>query len=93
MSKQQKIQSEIKHKKVYRYLVSQFPDSKVTYDGVQGIDCFITYENKTIPIEIKTCRRFVKNNLVRVEGRPVLYSKYTLGSFDIPKVLPPFLLC
>lgn len=81
MSKQQKIQSEIKHKKVYRYLVSQFSDCKVTYDGVQGIDCFITYENKTIPIEIKTCNRIIKNNIIRIPGHPVLYSKYNLGRF------------
>jgi len=81
MSKQQKIQSEMKHKKVYRFLVSQFPGCKVTYDGVQGIDCFVTHDNKTIPIEIKTCRRIVKNNIIRIPNHPILYSKYKLGRF------------
>jgi hypothetical protein len=81
MSKQQKQLSERRHKMAYRFLVKQFPDCKVTYDGAQGIDCFITHNNITIPIEIKTCKRLVKNNLIRIKEHPILYSKYTIGRF------------
>jgi len=82
MSKQSKIQSERKHKIAFRFLQKQFPDCTVTYDGVQGIDCFISHLGKTIPIEIKTCRRLVKNNLIRIKDHPILYSRYTLGQFE-----------
>jgi len=81
MSKQQKLLSERRHRKVYRFLIKQFPDCKVTYDGEKGIDCFITHADKTIPVEIKTCKRLVKSHIIRIPNHPVLYSTYALGRF------------
>lgn len=82
MSKEQKTLSERKHKMVHRYLTEQFPGCKVEYDGVEGVDHKITFNDITVFLETKTCTRIIKAGVKPDEtGRPILHQKFRLGTF------------
>ncbi|MFW6172611.1 MAG: hypothetical protein ACOC5T_02600 [Elusimicrobiota bacterium] len=59
-----KKESEKKHQKVYRYLKKKFKDCTVKYNGLEGHDVYIQYQdNPRVWIEIKTCDKIVCNGL------------------------------
>lgn len=81
MSKEQKRLSERKHKMVHKYLVENFPGCSVEYDGVEGIDHKITFNNQIIYLETKSCTRIIKAGVIPDETKPILYQKFRLGTF------------
>jgi len=85
MSKQQKRLSERRHRKVYKYLVAHLPNCEVTYNGEIGIDCHVHFQDKITQIEIKTCNKIHKSNIIRKEGSPILGSVPTLGRIQFYK--------
>lgn len=80
MSKEQKKTSERKHKVVHKILEENFPDCKVEYNGVDGIDHQITYNKKTTSIETKTCRRLIRMGVkLPTDGSPYLIPQFRFG--------------
>jgi len=81
MSKSQKRLAEKKHRMVYNFLVKNFPGCNVRYNGEVGVDHSITFNDKTVILETKTCKRTIRGGIKRVENRPVLDQKFRLGRF------------
>jgi len=91
MSEKQKKLSEKKHKIVHNFLVKQFPKCEVKYNGVEGHDHHITFNDKTTVLETKTCKRIIKSGAeLDPSGRSILLQKVRLGQFkfDQRKVYP-----
>lgn len=73
--------AEQKHKMVHKFLVENFPQCEVKYDGVEGVDHKIIFNNKTIYAETKTCKRIVKSGVRPDDKRPVLHQVIKIGRF------------
>lgn len=82
--------AEKRHKMVHNFLIKNFPQCKVEYDGVEGVDHKIHFNNRIIYIETKTCKRIVKSGVKPDDVRPVLHQVIKLGrfKFDNRKVYP-----
>ena len=83
MSKEQKSVSEERHRKVHRFLEKQFPGCEVIYNGLEGIDHRIIFNNKTTWVETKTCNRIERCGIDRKRSKeydgPLLFEKHRLG--------------
>ena len=83
MTKEQKSESEIRHRKVQRFLESQLPGCEVRYDGVEGVDHTIMFNGKKTIVETKTCNRIEKCGIDRKRTRSsefnMLFEKFHLG--------------
>ena len=76
--------SEKKHQKIYKYLKKQLLDCTVKYNGTEGHDINIQYQdNKKIWIEIKTCDKVICNGIdhekTRNSTRPEVFNIHRLG--------------
>lgn len=81
MSKSQKQLAEKKHRMVHNFLMQHFPDCKVEYNGIDGIDHKITYKDNTTYLETKSCRQIIKGGVKPIEDRPLLVQKFRHGRF------------
>lgn len=82
MSEAQKKLSEKKHKMVHNFLVKNFPGCEVKYDGIEGIDHQIIFNNKTTILETKTCKRIIRAGAkLDPTGKAVMIQKIKLGQF------------
>jgi len=57
------------------------PGCYVKYNGEIGIDHTITFNDKIMYAETKTCKRIVNNGREIIKGRPVIKNNVTLGKF------------
>ena len=82
MSKHQKEIAERRHRLVPKYLTEKFPDCNVKYDGVEGHDHRITYNEKTVTLETKSCTRVIRNGrkFLEIEGS-FPQSQFCFGRF------------
>jgi len=86
MSKQQKKTSEKRHKIVQRFLEKYMTGCLVKYNGVEGVDHTIKFQDRKTVCETKTCDKIVKRGLRRVPYRPVIYQNLSLGVFKFRKI-------
>ena len=90
MSGSYKRMAEKKHKMVYNYLVKNFPSCNIKYNGVEGVDYRIIFNDHVVPVETKSCKRIVRSGVTPDNVRPVLHQEVRLGrfKFDNRKVVP-----
>ena len=60
MSKRQAQVSMARHRKVTKLLQENFPGCEIHYDGVEGIDHTIKFNDKVTYVEVKTCNKIIK---------------------------------
>lgn len=85
MRKQSKASYE-KHKMVHNWLVKNFPKCNVMYNGSEGIDHRIIFNNNVTFIETKTCNRIIRWGRKKgVKDRPIIFDYYRLGRFKFNK--------
>jgi len=89
MSKNQKVVSERKHRMVHNFLVKNFPSCEVTYNGVEGFDHEIIFNDKPTVLETKTCRRIIKK-YVKFDDKGILNQFFRSGQlkFDQRQLYP-----
>lgn len=82
--------AEKRHKLVHNFLVKNFPQCKVEYNGVEGIDHQIIFNDRTVYAETKSCRRIVIGGNIFDPVKPVIHNQYRLGrfKFDLRKLFP-----
>lgn len=75
---------------VHNFLIRNFPGCELKYEGVEGLDHQITFNEHTVWIETKTCKRIVRTGVSFHPERPVLFEKVRLGrfKFDQRQVYP-----
>jgi hypothetical protein len=82
LAKKNKELSEKKHRMVQNFLVNNFPGCEIKYNGVEGVDHQIKFNNRIVFIETKTCQRTIRGGVKRVKDRPVLIQKWRFGRFQ-----------
>ena len=60
MSKRQAQVSMARHRKVTKFLKENLPGCEITYNGVEGIDHIIVFNDKPLYVEVKTCNKIIK---------------------------------
>lgn len=66
---------------VHNFLTKNFPQCLVEYNGVEGVDQKIHFNNRITYVETKTCKRIVRSG-GRVDAvRPVIHQEVKLGRF------------
>lgn len=94
MSKKQKQLAERRHRTMHRFLVENFPDCEVEYNGVEGFDHHITHNDKTTIAETKSCTNVISDGIDREKmkqsDRRIVFEKPRLGrfKFDRQDVVP-----
>ena len=90
MSRAYKSMSEKKHKLVYNYLIKNFPCCTVEYNGLEGVDYRIIFNDHVVNVETKSCKRIVRSGATPDKVRPVLHQTVRLGrfKFDNRKFFP-----
>lgn len=90
-----KQKSEVKHKRVYKFLKNCFSDCVVSYNGLEGIDVYVQYsDNAKVWVEIKTCEKIVCNGIdhkkMQQGSIPEVFNIHRLGrlKFDRRKLSP-----
>ena len=73
--------AEKKHRMVHNLLIKKFPQCKVEYNGLEGVDHKIHFNNRITHVETKTCKRIVKSGVKPDDVRPVLHQIIKLGRF------------
>ena len=85
MSKNQKKESEIKHRMVHDFLVKNFPCCEVKYDGVEGLDHQIIFNGHTTWLETKSCKKIILAGLdkkrMKENDEPRIFNHLKLGQF------------
>lgn len=81
MSESYKSMAEKKHKMICNFLVKNFPGCDVKYNGLEGVDYRVIFNDHVIYIEGKSCKRIVKSSVRPDPVRPVLHQEVRIGRF------------
>jgi len=85
MSKSQKQLAEIKHRRAHRFLTKNFPGCEVVYDGVEGLDHKIIFNDKTTWLETKSCKKIILAGLdkkrMAESDEPRIFNHLKSGQF------------
>ena len=73
--------SEKKHLKIFRYLKKEFFDCDVRYNGLEGHDICIQFEENITWVEVKTCAKIVCNHRQRL-GR-IRFDRRHVYPYDV----------